>query len=50
MGAMIWRSHSVLHAVDYHEEVAKYAAIQKELGRKNKVIALTEDYGYRLAY
>jgi hypothetical protein len=50
LGGMIWSSHSTLQSKDYRDEVLKYSQIENELGRKKKVIALTEDYGYRLAY
>ncbi len=50
LGAMIWQAHRILHAVDYRGEVAKYANIQQAVDRKKKIIALDEDYGYRLAY
>ena len=50
LGVLIWRSHVILHASDYRGEVAKFATIESKLGRKYKIIALTEDYGYRLAY
>src|SRR3972149_3273689 len=45
-----WRAHERLHQIDYRTEVAPYKNIGEKIGRKFKVVALTEDYGYRLAY
>jgi hypothetical protein len=50
VGLSIWRTHTLLGAADYRGEAASFARIQTNLGRKAKVVALTEDYGYRLAY
>ena len=46
----VWRTHERLHQIDYRPEVALYKHIGEKIGRRFKVVALTEDYGYRLAY
>jgi len=41
---------TVLKRIDYSEEVAFWQELGSHLGQQVKVVALSEDYGYRLAY
>jgi hypothetical protein len=50
LGASAWQSHQRLHEVDYRPLAANYERIGKRVGRRSRVVALTEDYGYRLVY
>lgn len=50
LGAVLWHTHRILRQADYRPQIAIYENIGKKLERKKKIIALTEDYGYRLAY
>ena len=45
-----WYSRDTLLASDYHNDPKFWAALGDKLGHDPSVVALTEDYGYRLAY
>ena len=45
-----WDAHSRLKAVDYRPEAAMWAQIGDRLDHGPNVVALTQDYGSRLAY
>ncbi len=46
----LWDVRSEMKSVDYRPEAAKWAEIGDILGHRGGVVALTEDYGSRLAY
>ena len=45
-----WETRSALKAVDYRPQAALWAEIGDKLGHGHNVVALTQDYGCRLAY
>ncbi len=45
-----WETRNELKAVDYRPQVAMWAEIGDKLGHGHNVVALTQDYGTRLAY
>jgi 4-amino-4-deoxy-L-arabinose transferase-like glycosyltransferase len=45
-----WRSRSVIVGNDYRAEPAGWRRIGRELPTDGSIIAITQDYGYRLAY
>jgi hypothetical protein len=49
-GANLWDVRDTLHRVDYRPQQAFWEEIGEVLGRNPSVIALTQDYGYRLEY
>jgi 4-amino-4-deoxy-L-arabinose transferase-like glycosyltransferase len=46
----VWRVHRILAQADYRGAGLLYENIGQKIGRKRKAIALTDDYGNRLAY
>jgi hypothetical protein len=46
----VWNVRNEMKAVDYRPQAALWAEIGDKLGHGNNVIALTQDYGDRLAY
>ena len=46
----VWNVRNEMKAVDYRPQVEYWAEIRGELGPNASVVALTEDYGNRLAY
>ncbi len=50
LGANLWDVRDVLHKVNYRPQQAYWEEIGEKLGRNPSVIALTQDYGYRLEY
>jgi hypothetical protein len=46
--ADLWNIRQIFHKTDYRPQVAFWVHIGEVLGRKPSVIALTQDYGYRL--
>lgn len=48
--AAVWDVRNQLKSVDYRPEAARWAQIGEELGHGPDVVALTQDYGSRLAY
>ena len=45
-----WRSRSVIVGQDFHAEPLGWVKIGRELPTDGRIIAITQDYGYRLAY
>jgi hypothetical protein len=45
-----WEAHSELKAVDFRPEATMWAQLGDRLGHGPNVVALTQDYGSRLAY
>jgi 4-amino-4-deoxy-L-arabinose transferase-like glycosyltransferase len=45
-----WYSRDTIVASDYHNEPQFWAALGDKLGHAPAIVALTQDYGYRLAY
>jgi hypothetical protein len=45
-----WQTHLELVSVDYRPQEAFWAAVGDALGHQPSVIAVTQDYGYRLVY
>jgi len=45
-----YEAYSTLKKTDYSEEVSFWQSMGAQLGMNSKVVALSEDYGYRLAY
>jgi len=45
-----WNTRAVLKSKDYRAEPAKWTAISELVGKDTRLIALTQDYGMRLAY
>jgi hypothetical protein len=50
VGVFVWRADYLMRSVDYRPQVKLYERLGNLIDRKKKVIALTEDYGYRLSY
>ena len=50
IGLSSWNVHRVLVQTDYRGAALLYEKIGQKIWRKSKAIALTEDYGNRLAY
>ncbi len=50
IGANLWDVRDVLHKADYRGQDAVYARIGQVAGSGRSIIALTQDYGYRLQY
>jgi 4-amino-4-deoxy-L-arabinose transferase-like glycosyltransferase len=48
--AVLWNVRTTLKSVDYRPEAAMWAEIGQVLGPGARVVALTQDYGSRLAY
>lgn len=48
--AVLWNVRGVLKSVDYRPEAEIWAEIGERLGHPAPVVALTQDYGARLAY
>jgi len=48
--AVLWDVRSILKSVDYRPEAAMWAEIGQALGPDARLVALTQDYGSRLAY
>ncbi|HEY6074892.1 MAG TPA: hypothetical protein VIV15_16300, partial [Anaerolineales bacterium] len=48
--AVLWQSRTILKSVDYRPEAALWAEVGSLLGQDARVVALTQDYGSRLAY
>jgi hypothetical protein len=48
--AVLWNVRGVLKSVDYRPEADLWAEIGETLGHPAPVVALTQDYGSRLAY
>lgn len=48
--AVLWNVRGVLKSVDYRPEAEMWAEIGEVLGHPAPVVALTQDYGARLAY
>lgn len=46
----LWTARVDLARTDYRPEVARWQAIGKVIGSPSKVLTISEDYGYRLAY
>lgn len=46
----IWNVRTIFHKVDYRGEAAYWEKIGEIVGHDTSVIALTQDYGYRLEY
>ena len=46
----LWTVRSTLAAQDYHHEPAYWAALGEQIPDDGNVIALTQDYGFRLMY
>jgi dolichyl-phosphate-mannose-protein mannosyltransferase len=46
----VWDTRNEMKAVDYRPQAAMWAEIGDKLGHGHNVIALTQDYGSRLAY
>jgi hypothetical protein len=47
---IVWDTRNQMKAVDYRPEAAFWASLGEKLGHGHNVIALTQDYGDRLAY
>ena len=47
---VVWDTRNQMKAVDYRPQAAFWAALGDKLGHGRNVIALTQDYGDRLAY
>ncbi len=45
-----WDVHVGFKGVDYRPQAAIYEKVAELVGRKSSVVALTDDYGFRLAY
>jgi hypothetical protein len=45
-----WNTRAVMKSKDYRTEPAKWAEISESVGKDARLIALTQDYGMRLAY
>ncbi len=45
-----YEAYSTLKRTDYSQEVTFWQELGQRLGHDSKVVALSEDYGYRLAY
>ncbi len=45
-----WNTRAVLKSKDYRAEPAKWVEISEAVGKDSRLIALTQDYGMRLAY
>jgi hypothetical protein len=50
LGAVIWERRAILNAANYRPEAMAWAEIGERLGPDARVVALTQDYGMRLAY
>jgi 4-amino-4-deoxy-L-arabinose transferase-like glycosyltransferase len=50
LAANLWNIRQVFHKTDYRPQVAFWQHIGEVLGKDPGVIALTQDYGYRLEY
>lgn len=48
--SVLWDVRSTLKSVDYRPEVSMWETISQTLGPGARVVALTQDYGSRLAY
>jgi hypothetical protein len=48
--ATVWDLRNEMKAIDYRPQAAMWAEIGNRLGHSHNVIALTQDYGSRLAY
>jgi len=46
----VWHVRNEMKSVDYRPQVAYWAEIRETLGTQASIVALTEDYGNRLAY
>jgi hypothetical protein len=46
----VWDVRNQMKSVDYRPQVARWAEIHEVLGDQASVVALTEDYGLRMAY
>jgi hypothetical protein len=46
----VWNVRNEMKSVDYRSQVAHWAEIRETLGPGASVVALTEDYGNRLAF
>jgi hypothetical protein len=45
-----YEAYRTLKRTDYSEEISYWQEMGQRLGHESKVVALSEDYGYRLAY
>ena len=50
LASNLWNIRTVFHRTDYRPELAVWEQIGEEVGHNSSVIALTQDYGYRLEY
>jgi hypothetical protein len=48
--SIMWSVRNELKSIDYRPEVARWVEIRETLGGDASVVALTEDYGNRMAY
>jgi hypothetical protein len=46
----LWNIRTLFHKTDYRPELATWEQIGEKVGHNTSVIALTQDYGYRLEY
>jgi hypothetical protein len=46
----LWNIRTIFHKTDYRLELATWEQIGEKVGHNTSVIALTQDYGYRLEY
>jgi hypothetical protein len=50
VGMQFWQARNYKRATDYRPEIAYWQALGEKIGHETKIIELTGDYGYRLAY
>jgi hypothetical protein len=46
----IWNIRTTFHKTDYRPELAYWQHISEVVGRDHSILALTQDYGYRMEY
>jgi hypothetical protein len=50
LAVTLWNIRTIFHKVDYRPQQADWERIGEVLGSNTSIIALTQDYGYRLEY